>query len=308
MIIGHQCILEFFKKSIERNRVAHAYLFTGPDNIGKKTVAEEFVKMLDCRHGSPDVLIIKPAVVEKKESDGWRKKEKEITIKQARQICRQLSLSPYENPYKIVLIEQPERMRKEAVNALLKTLEEPRGKSILILISANPLLILPTVVSRCQIVRFYPVSNSEIEKALRAFGQSTDNKEDKDYEKIIRFSCGRPGLAVQYLKNPQILKARDKILKDLSKLIQADLNERYHYAEQLAKDNLEARRVLNYWLFWFRDLLLEKCGGRPAKNQNYGYSFIRLSNIIRSIRKTDELLSNPSINHRLVIESLMLEL
>lgn len=301
MIIGHQRILEFLKKSIANKRLSHAYLFTGPAHLGKRTVALEFIRMLNGQEIDqaihPDVLIVEPAVIEKE----GIKKELEIGIDQARKIQHQMSLFPYQADYKIALIDQAERMTGQASNCLLKTLEEPTGRAILILITAQPQLLLPTIVSRCQLIKFLPVAENEIKKRI------------KD-SKIIRLANGRPGLVIQYLENPELLQAQDKIINQLEKLIRADLNERYQYVEKMAKDVPQARQILNAWLFWFRDLLLLTlgCSGLIIYSQSSqykdSYSLTKLKNIIQAIKNTDSLLANSSINARLALEVLMLEL
>jgi len=309
MIIGHQPILEFFKKSIDNKRLAHAYLFTGSAHLGKKTVALEFVRMLNGQEIDqaihPDILIVEPEVIEK----NGVKKELEIGIDQARKI-QQMSLFPYQAPYKIALIDQAEKMTTEASNCLLKTLEEPLGRAILILITAEPQLLLTTIVSRCQLIKFLPVSEEEISSGIVPATESPG----QSLKKIIRLANGRPGLAIQYLENPALLQAQVRIINQLEKLIKADLNERYQYVEAIAKDVPQARQILNAWLFWFRDLLLLTLGCfdlviyDQASQYKDSYSLNKLKNIIQAIKKTDLLLTNPSLNARLALEVLMLEL
>ncbi len=310
MIIGHQPILEFFKKSIDNKRLAHAYLFTGSAHLGKKTVALEFVRMLNGQEIDqaihPDILIVEPEVIEK----NGVKKELEIGIDQARKIQHQMSLFPYQAPYKIALIDQAEKMTTEASNCLLKTLEEPLGRAILILITAEPQLLLTTIVSRCQLIKFLPVSEEEISSGIVPATESPG----QSLKKIIRLANGRPGLAIQYLENPALLQAQVRIINQLEKLIKADLNERYQYVEAIAKDVPQARQILNAWLFWFRDLLLLTLGCfdlviyDQASQYKDSYSLNKLKNIIQAIKKTDLLLTNPSLNARLALEVLMLEL
>jgi len=305
MIIGHKRVLDFLKKSIRNKRLAHAYLFTGPAHLGKKTVALEFIQMLigrEIKEINPDVLIIEPEVTEK---DGI-KKELEIGISQARKVQHQMSLYPYAAPYKITLIDRTEKMTPEASNCLLKTLEEPTGKAVLILTTSNPQMLLPTIVSRCQIVKFLPVPSKEIEKELSHYKKNT--------ERIVRLANGRPGLAIEYLKNPELLKEQNEIISQLERILRADLNERYRYVEKISKNVPLARQIIGHWLFWFRDLVLlnSGCSGltlypESAKYQK-SYSFLKLKKIIQSIKKTDWLLSNPSINARLALEVLMLEI
>jgi DNA polymerase III subunit delta' len=340
VIIGHQRILEYLKKSVQKEKIAHAYLFTGPENVGKRTIAIEFIRMLqgeNCPSTSsrlssglrlgnnfilsssngycpsersesktdinfyPDILIIEPLAAEK----GDIKKEKEIGIDEARQIRRQMSLSPYQAPYKITLIDQAERMTREAANALLKTLEEPSGQAVLILITANPQLLLPTIISRCQIVKFLPVPFSEM-NVLNSKFQIPDSR----FQQIIRLSSGRPGLAIQYLENPKLLEKQEETLKELQRILQLDLNKRYQYVENLSKDTIQARKTLNQWLIYFRDLLLTLINCKDLTlfdSFHADYSLFQIKNIIQAVKKTDLLLSNSSINVRLALEVLMLE-
>ncbi len=283
MIIGHQRILEFLKESIKNKKLAHAYLFAGPAHLGKKRVALEFIKMLNGRE-----------VIEPEAAD-------QIGINQVRKIQHQIGLSLYRGNYKIALIDEADRMTPEASNCLLKTLEEPPGRAILILITSKSQMLLPTIVSRCQIIKFLPVKEEEIKKKVSSL-------------KIVRLANGRPGLAIQYLENPTLLENQNKIISQLEKLIRAGLNERYQYIEGMIKDIAQARQILNAWKFWFRDLLLLSvgCGDLviyPEANRYKDcYSLVKLKAIIQAIRKTDLLLANPSINARLALEVLMLEL
>jgi len=152
------------------------------------------------------------------------------------------------------------------------------------------------------------VSEQEIEKGISSISSSPVSKQ------IIRLANGRPGLAIQYLKNPALLQAQDKIINQLEKLIKADLNERYQYVEDITKDVPQTRQILNAWLFWFRDLLLLTLGCSDlviydqASQYKDSYSLNKLKNIIQAIKKTDLLLTNPSLNARLALEVLMLEL
>ena len=309
MIIGHKRILDFLKKSVANKHLAHAYLFAGPSHLGKRRVATEFIKMLNGQEAGenidPDVLIVEPEILEK---EGVIK-ELEIGISQARRIQHQMSLFPYQASYKIALIDRAGRMTREASNCLLKTLEEPTGKAILILITSNSRLLLPTIVSRCQLINFLPVKESEIKKGI-----SDKSLDDKTLSQIVRLSNGRPGLAIQYLNDQSLLEDQNKIISQLEKLLRMDINDRYQYVEKIAKDVPKARQILNYWLFWFRDLLLLGTGcpdlvlysqALPYKGS---YSLPKLKKIIQTIKKTDWYLSNSSINARLALEVLMLEI
>jgi len=303
MIIGHNRVLNFLKRSAEKKKTAHAYLFTGPTHLGKRTVALEFIKALVGHEMEkvvhPDVLIIEPEITEKDDI----KKESAISISQARAVQHQMNMFPYQADYKITLIDQAERMNLEAANCLLKTLEEPSGQAILILITANPQMLLPTIISRCQVVNFLPVAEEEIKKAF-----------PKAKEQIIRLANGRPGLVINYLENPELLEEQNKIINKLEELLKADLNQRYQYAEEISKNVPEARQILNHWIFWFRDLLLlsndcpDLVVNKNISKYHKSYSSTKLKSIIETIKNTNWLLANPSINARLALEVLMLEI
>lgn len=306
MIIGHQHILDFLKKSVKNNRLAHAYLFTGPAYLGKKTVALEFIKTLigsELNVVHPDVHILKPEVIEKQGA----KRESVISIKQIREVQHQMSLFPYQALYKIALIIRADKMTPEASNCLLKTLEEPTGKAILILITSKSKSLLPTIISRCQLVKFLSVDEKEIIKGLGSMGKGQNLK------RIIRLANGRPGLAIKYLENPELLKAKEEIINQLEKLLKADLNERYKYIEKIWQDIPLAQQILEHWLFWFRDLLLLSVGRSDwtlyleSSDYKNSYSLGKLKSIIQAIKRTNWLLANSSINARLALEVLVLE-
>ncbi len=301
MIIGHQRILDFLKKSAENDNLSHAYLFTGSSHLGKKTIAWEFIKILipqisndlQKQKSHPDILIVDS--------------EKIISIGQVRKIQHQISLFPYKADYKVVLIKKADKMTAEAGNCLLKTLEEPPGKAILILVTAYPKLILPTIYSRCQIINFLPVSEEELEKSMVNF-------ENKDLKKFIRLANGRPGLVLKYLKKPDLIQFQNKTINQLETLLRGNLKQSYQVAEEMSKDIPKSQEILNQWLFWFRDLLLFATGcshlvinQELIKYQNC-YSLPKLKSIINNIQKTKNLLTNSSINARLALEALMLEL
>ncbi|HEB01388.1 MAG TPA: DNA polymerase III subunit delta' [Candidatus Portnoybacteria bacterium] len=325
-IIGHQKIREFLEKSLAKQKIAHAYLFAGPEHLGKMTVALEFVKSLQCQTQTakpcyqckscqdidqathPDVSVIKPEIKENEKA----RQEPEIRIDQIRDLERRLSLFPAQSPYKIAIIEQTERLTREAANAFLKTLEEPTGKAVLILISSSNFL-LPTIVSRCQIIKFLPVSSKEIENYCLKSKAAKEKAEE-----ITRLSNGQPGLAVQILKNPEKLTARTEILNDLSRLIHSSQVQQYQYIEKLIKDISNLRSTLNSWLSWFRDLLLINQGCQNlmvniSQKENLlkaaqRYQLKQIEEIIKTIQRTIFLILKTKVNPKLALEVLILEL
>lgn len=298
MIIGHQKQWQFLKKSAEREKLSHAYLFSGQEKLGKKTIALEFIKFLFGQDPQnpphPDFILVEPIA-------------KEIQISQIRDLIWKLTLKPLLAPLKVALIDQAHLMNKEAQNCFLKTLEEPKGKTLLILITEYPEILFPTILSRVQKLRFWPVKKSEIESYLKSQGIS-----EKETREITRISMGRPGIAVDFVKSPQKLEARKKIIKELVEIIHSDLVYRFQYAKELSKDFQNLKETLDIWLSYFRDLLLERCLVFPLKlsdrENERAPSFLKLKNILKQIQSTNFLISTTNVNPRLALEILMLEL
>ena len=292
MIIGHQKQWQFLRKSLELGKLSHAYLFSGETQLGKKNLALEFAKLINGENfdfGHPDLILIEP-------------EGREIQIVQIRELIQKLSLKPYSAFLKVAMIDQAHLMNSEAQNCFLKTLEEPKGNTILILITEAPKTLFPTIRSRCEIIKFYPVKISEIEDYLKNQGISKEKSEE-----IAKLSLGRPGLAIDFLTNPQKLENQKKVVEELIKIssVKTSLSLRFQYAKDLALAP-ELSEILNIWLSYFRTVLLEQF--LPPEVKKPEYPFSKLKNIIKQIQNTNFLISTTSVNPRLALEILMLQL
>jgi len=291
MLIGHQKQWQFLRKSLELGKLSHAYLFSGETQLGKKNLALEFAKLINGENfdfGHPDLILITP-------------QGREIQIVQIRELIQKLSLKPYSAFLKVAMIDQAHLMNSEAQNCFLKTLEEPKGNTILILITEAPKTLFPTIRSRCEIIKFYPVKISEIENYLKNQGISKEKSEE-----IAKLSLGRPGLAIDFLTNPQKLENQKKVIEELIKISsgKTSLSLRFQYAKDLVM-NPELSEILNIWLSYFRTLLLEQF--LPPEVKKPEYPFSKLKNIIKQIQNTNFLISTTSVNSRLALEILMLQ-
>ncbi len=180
---------EFLKKSAELNRLPHALLFYGQEGLGKKALAIEFSKFLIGKISPPDFILIEPeaetAFAKASASQG-------IQIAQIRKLIRKLSFKPYLADFKIAVLNNAHLMTQEAQNCFLKFLEEPKGETILILVTAYPSLLLPTIISRVQKVRFFPTKSFEVK-----------NKEELISD-LIKISGSDLVSRFQYAKNISI--------------------------------------------------------------------------------------------------------
>jgi len=181
-IIGHQKIINYLDRSIEKDKISQAYLFCGPAHLGKFSLALEFAKKvtgeLD-KKINPDIIIISPETGEK---DGKIKK-KDIKIEKIRELQQALSLSAYFGKYKVAIIDEAEKLTNASQNALLKTLEEPPQKTVIILITENVDKIIPTVKSRCVIKKFGLAKKKEIVDSLVA--ETNKKKYNEIIERIL---------------------------------------------------------------------------------------------------------------------------
>jgi DNA polymerase-3 subunit delta' len=273
MIIGHQKQWQFLKKISLSGNIPHAFLFAGQERIGKKKVAFEWVsEIFKEKIGDihPDFTIVEP-------------EGKEIQISQIKELIRGLSLKPYSAPMKVALIDNAHLMNAEAQSCLLKTLEEPKGDTLLILVSDQPSTLLPTIISRLQTVKFYPVPKEE----MKELGES------------LGIYAGSPGMALDFAKDPEKKISFEKKIKEIEEISKSDLCQRFEYAKQIAEESTDVREVLKIWMSYFRNILLKRVseGGRLGK----------IKNILKSLQEADYLTSKTNVNTRLLLETLMIE-
>ncbi|MFC1629785.1 ATP-binding protein [Patescibacteria group bacterium] len=302
MLIGHKKIWEFLKNSAQLERVSHAYLFCGQEKLGKKTLALKFAKMLlgsgSGEQFNPDLILIEP--------DG-----SEIKISQIREMAKRFSLKSYFSSFKIAIIDQAHCMNQEAQTSLLKILEEPKGKSVLILTTEYPERLFPTILSRVQKIKFYPVKKNEIEKYLKE-----QKIEGQRLEELTRVSLGKPGELITYISDTQKLEELWQKTKELKKVINSDLNSRFRYAKDLSDEPKNIKEILGIWLRCFREVFisrakLEIITLNGVSDDDFGaqnYSLKKLRKIIKLIQDTNFIISNTNTNTRLSLERLMLEL
>ncbi|MBI4708804.1 MAG: DNA polymerase III subunit delta' [Candidatus Portnoybacteria bacterium] len=329
MIIGHKKILEFLSGSIKSNRLAHAYLFVGPSEIGKKKVALEFIKAIQCqkpeikdkitnacgkcfscvqieKNQHPDVVLIEPSG-QKDTAEDEPKKAREIKIEAIRQLQHQVSLSPFSAKHKAIIIDQAEKMNQEAANCLLKTLEEPPQKSILILVSSNWQWLLPTIISRCQLIKFSFVGSQTIKEGITDLGIGQKGKIDQ----AIKISCGRPGRAIRLLSEIDLWRVKEQAIDDLKKLLESDISVRFKYSQKLSQDSGAAQEILGEWTLWFRDQILIALGLPQltiSEKESIKKSLPEIKNIVRYLEEAQGLLSNSSFNAKLILDNLILKI
>lgn len=254
-LIGHEKIKEVFSRMLSNNLLPHAILFIGPEHIGKTTFIESLVKTLFETEKSfaliPDVVTIE------RESDPKTEKFKtNLSVEQVREFTHRLSMSPILGSWKVGFIEEARRLSNAAANALLKTLEEPKGKT-LILLRATTVKDLPaTIVSRCQVIRMYPVATAEIVQAFVKKGLTKT-----DAITFAKRSYGRPGLAIASIASSKIQVEADVHVSTFLELLESSMAKQFGAVTNLvSKDEQnktdELLQLLNEWEPVLRDVLL----------------------------------------------------
>lgn len=258
-IYGQERQKAVLKSAMERGRVSHAYLFHGMKGVGKKTTAEIFAKALNCEeegfdscdscsscvkmdHGNhPDFVLIEP--------EGFF-----IKIEAVRGLQGQIKFRPFEGKKRVFVIADAERMNSPAANALLKTLEEPTSSNILILISSRPHELPRTVVSRCQRLRFNPLSRDVISTFLR-----DSYSVDEEAARLIASSSGGSiGRALE-MKEEAYLSFKNGVIERISdSKASKDPLEFLSFVDYLGDDRKKVLEKLDIMKSWYRDILVYK--------------------------------------------------
>lgn len=256
-IIGHEPIIGHLKKELKNQEISHAYLFEGIDGIGKKKTAMAFAKALLCTgkgekpckkcraciqvdHGHyPDIqLVTKKAL------------EASIKISQIRELIRGLSVKPYSGNWRIIIIDEADKMTTEAQNSLLKSLEEPLSYNVFILLTSQPKGILRTIHSRCQKYFFHPLKSPLVIKILEK-----ETKEERNTViDIAKFCGGSPGIGLELLEHTEIQEQRKHYLRDLYSILKGDSIKVFSLGEVLGKDKEHSHGILEYLIEWFYEI------------------------------------------------------
>ncbi|AGB40082.1 DNA polymerase III, delta' subunit [Halobacteroides halobius DSM 5150] len=318
-VLGQDLAVSILKNSLQQGRLSHAYLFTGVEGVGKDTTAFEFAKAINCKGQAndacdsciscrkaasgnhPDIKVLKP--------DG-----SSIKIDQMRSFQQEILYKPYESEKKVYIIHQTEKMTPEAANSLLKTLEEPPEHGIIILLTNNINQLLPTVISRCQLVRFNRVSNHLIKKRLSENYKLSEQEE----ELITSLATGKIKEAIALVEEKEKLKKREDIIKLILSFKDLDCLQVFRIVEKLTEYKDQIDQILHMVLVWYRDLLLLKLK-KEEQVINIDYmeelkeevaitSVEQAEKIIQLVEETKNKIRTVNVNLQLTLEVMLLKL
>lgn len=319
-IYGHEKIIDMLRKTMTQQRTAHAYLFSGMAAIGKRTLAVEFIKAVNCEqsgvlhdscgecsscrkidHAShPDIFFVAP-------------EGQFIRIASIRQMQERTTCRPLEARRRAFIIDDADKMNEESANALLKMLEEPSPANMLLLITTRPYAMLQTIISRCQHVRFNPLGPETVARFL----ESKIGMDHQSAMLLAALSGGSVGSALE-LNKEDIVAYRTELLRIFSTTSRNEPFSLINFASFLGQKKKEIKYSLNILLTFFRDVLVFKEVGKQEMliNQDNA-SFIaacaaRLSGEqilqnIAQIEKAGDIIEQ-NVNKSLTLETMAFKL
>lgn len=321
-LIGHEWAEQLLAQHIRHGDLRHAYLITGAPGTGRRSLAIELAKAVNCQDPpspgefcdecrtckqlsklqQPDLSVIES------ETEGAM-----IKVDQVRLLQHSLSLAPYEAHYRVALLRNFQLANANAQNALLKTLEEAPPQVLLILTADSAENLLPTISSRCEILRLRPLSITVLERALVQRWKFSP----EDAHLFSHLSGGRPGIALTLSADKQALEKRKVWLDDFVRLFEMNLRERFAYSESINRTRDPLRSALQTWLTYSRDLyLVHSRSSSPLTNADHEAELQQLtsafsqSDILGTMKALQDSLEalEQNANLRLLTDTLMLDL
>ncbi len=327
-IFGHELVVARLSKAVLEGHIAHAYLVSGPDQVGKSTLVRIFTQALFCtsQHSRPCGTCRACRLVElNKHPDflrldmNWqsvnlpdKSSAKSISVNAVRQMNSELVRRPHEARWKVLVIPDVHDLTLAACNAFLKTLEEPPSFVVIMLTTRDSELVLPTIRSRCQPLLLFPLPHEEVEKVLRIqWGVKQERA-----KLLAKLSGGCIGWAIQAVEDDSLLKKRQRILATLQKALESNRAERLLAAVPLSKENDLV--VMQLWSGWWRDVLLIQHHATEAisnidqqallEEAAKRYTTQQVRSFLKELQRLLRLARHTNANRQLLWEVLLLKL
>lgn len=318
-VVGHKDILKYISSAVENNRVSHAYILNGERGSGKKMLANLFAMTLLCETGDnepcgkchsckqaesgnhPDIIRV------------THEKPNSISVDDIRtQVNNTVDIKPYQGPYKVYIIPQADMMTPQAQNTILKTIEEPPSYAVFLLLTENAETLLPTINSRCVMLKLRNIKDTLIKKYLM------ENLEIPDYkaDMCTAFAQGNMGRAIMLANSDHFNEIREEAVQLLKHISEMELNEIVAAVKNISVYKLEITDYLDIIMIWYRDVLLYKATKeidkvvfkdqlQSIKEQARKSSYEGIELILESLEKAKARLK-ANVNFDLVMELLFL--
>lgn len=319
-IVGHKEIIDYIQSAVQQNKVSHAYILNGERGSGKKLLANLFALTLECQDENtvepcyechacrqilsgncPDVIRV------------THEKPNSISVDDIRQqINNDIMVKPYANPYKIYIVPNADLMTVQAQNAILKTIEEPPEYAVIFLLTENAESLLPTIRSRCVMLKLRNIKDKLIKKYLM------EQMEIPDYQANIcaSFAQGNMGKAILLASSEHFNEIKEEVVQLLKYIGEMELPEVIQAVKRISEYKLEITDYLDLFMVWYRDVLLYKATKDvngvifsdqlgAVKEQARKSSYEGIEQILRAIEKAKTRLK-ANVNFDLVMELLLL--
>ncbi len=318
-VIGHKDIIEYVQNAVKSDKVSHAYILNGERGSGKKLLANLFARTLLCENSdeepcnqctsckqaentnNPDLIVVQ------------HEKPNSISIEEIRQqVVGDVSVKPYSNNYKIYIIPEADKMTEQAQNAILKTIEEPPSYAVLILLTENVDALLPTIQSRCVMLKLRNIRDTLVKSYLM------QQKQIPEYQAKIcaAFAQGNIGKAIKLAESEHFNEIKEEALNLLKNIYDMGISEIAGNVKSITNYKIDIVDYLDVVSIWYRDVLIYKATkniervvfqdeieairGRAVKSSYEG-----IEKILTAIEKAKMRL-RANVNFELVMELLLL--
>lgn len=320
-IIGHEQIIEHFQNAIKQDKVSHAYILNGQGSSGKMMLAEAFAMALQCEkngtEGCMECHFCKQAISHNQPDIIYLTHEKPNTISVddiRRQINQDIAVKPYASRYKIYIVDEAEKMNPQAQNALLKTIEEPPSYAVIMLLTTNADLFLPTILSRCIRLNLKPVANEKIRNHLMKNFQIPDYQADI----CTAFAQGNVGKAMQLAGSEHFHDLKDSAVQLMKRIKDIEVYEMGEAVKQISEYKMSMNDYFDIMMVWYRDVLMYKATMDinslifkeevyDIKKQASKSSYHGIQEILEALDKA-KIRLNANVNFDIVIELLLLKM
>ncbi len=317
--VGQDEIKTYLKKSVQDNNVSHGYIFEGAKGIGKYNMAVLFAKALLCKKFNEEPCnecssCIKINTMNHPDLHIISADDKNIKREAIDELIGSINQKPYESDRKVYIINDSEDMTTQAANTFLKTLEEPAGNTIIILLTENSNLLLPTISSRCQTIRFKKIDNSTIINYIKNKFSLDDNtaKLIAYYSQGVLFNAEKIAL-----NENDIIKRRDEIIKIYDKVLMNDKNIIFEYETYFEENKDKIDDITEILMIWLRDVYFKKyeiddliinidCIDLLERH----YKIIKKQNIDELIKYLQNVRYDVknNVNYKLIIDNMLIKL
>ena len=318
-VVGHKDIINYIRNAVSEDKVSHAYILNGERGSGKKMLANLFASTLQCEKGGPDPCNECHSCKQAESGNHpdiihvTHEKPNTISVEDVRtQVNNDIMIKHYQGPYKIYIISEADLMTPQAQNALLKTIEEPPEYAVIFLLTENAQMLLPTITSRCVMLKLRNIKDTLIKKYLMETVKVPDYKADM----CTAFAQGNMGRAIMLANSEHFNEIREEAVKLLKYIDEMDLNEVVKAIKRISAYKLEINDYLDIIMIWYRDVLIYKatqdvtkvvfkdqlsCIKARARKSSYE----GIEKILESLEKAKSRLK-ANVNFDLVMELLLL--